>query len=97
MLSGEKAAPAVAAPSGSLTAEQIPKALKIIETELVDFLGPLANIVWTEQLERLGKPTAANKLHGLVDALAKEIGDPTKTQRFKDEVWQKIGALRSGR
>lgn len=99
MLSGETAAPAAAtttAPAtAGLTADQVPKALKVIETELIEFLGPLANIVWAEHLERIGTPVGVRKLHGLVDGLAKEIGDPTKIQRFKEQVWQKIGAIRN--
>lgn len=96
MLSGDKAVAGASAPvAGSLGTDQIPKALKIIEAELVDFLGPLANIVWTEHVERLGKPVGANKLHSLVDGLAKEIGDPTKMQRFKEQVWRKVGTLRN--
>lgn len=93
MLNADKgAAPAAAATApSSVSTDQVPKALKIIEAELVEVLGPLANIVWGEHLDKLGKPVLASKLRGLVDGLAKEIGDPTKIQAFKDKVWQKIG------
>lgn len=94
MLGGTKGA-ASATPvrtAGTVSADQVPKALKIIETELIEFLGPLANFVWTEHVERAGQPVTANKLRALVDGLAKEIGDPTKVQLFKEKVWQKIGA-----
>ncbi len=94
MLNAHKAAAAPAAASAapsSISVDQVPKALKVIEAELIEVLGPLANIVWSEHLDKLGKPVMASKLRGFVDGLAKEIGDPTKTQAFKDKVWQKIG------
>lgn len=89
MLSGDKAAAAPA--TGTVSTDQVPQALKVIEAELIEVLGPLASIVWTEHLERLGKPVAAGKLRTLVDGLAKEIGDPAKVQAFKDKIWQKLG------
>jgi hypothetical protein len=96
MLNAEGAAPAAApAPTaGTVSTDQVPKALKVIESELIEVLGPLANIVWGEHLDKLGKPVLASKLRGFVDGLAKEIGDPTKVQAFKDKVWQKIGRPR---
>lgn len=97
MLNADNAAASEAAPAptaSSVSTDQVPKALKVIEAELIDVLGPLANIIWTEHLEKLGKPVLASKLRGFVDGLAKEIGDPTKTQAFKDTVWQKIGRPR---
>lgn len=92
LLSGDKPAPAPAA--GTVTMDQVPAALKIIEAELIEVLGPLASIVWTEHRERLGTPITASKLQALLEALAKEIGDPTKVQTFKEQVWQKINGAR---
>lgn len=98
ILGGDKpAAAAPAAPIGSMTVDEIPKVLKIIEAELIEVLGPLANIVWTEHLERANKPLSGSRLRLLVDGLAKEIGDPTKVQLFREQVWQKIGSVRSAR
>lgn len=78
----------------SLTVDQLSKALPVIEAQLVEFLGPLANIVWNEHVDRVGKPVTASKVRALIDELAKEIGDPTKIQSFKEQVWQKIGSPR---
>jgi hypothetical protein len=97
MLNADKGAAPAAAPAptaSTVSADQVPKALKVIESELIEVLGPLANIVWGEHLDKLGKPVLASKLRGFVDGLAKEIGDPTKVQAFKDKVWQKIGRPR---
>jgi hypothetical protein len=81
--------------SKSVSNDQVPSALKVIETELVEFLGPLAKIVWSEHLERIGKPINPRQLPTLIDNLAKEIGDPTKVKRFKEQIWQKIGAAKT--
>ena len=92
LLSGEEMAPSTAQPaSTSLSGDQIPNALKVIEAELIEFLGPVAQIVWSETLEQVGKPTGTRGVSSLVDALAKEVRDPVKVQRFKSQVWEKIG------
>lgn len=93
LLSGDKAAPARA--TAAVTADQVPDALKIIEAELTEFLGPLATIIWTEHRERLDTPVTAGKLRTLVEGLAKEIGDPSKVQLFKEHVWDKINSARN--
>jgi hypothetical protein len=31
-------------------------------------------------------------LQALIDNLAMEIGDPSKVKRFRQQIWQKIGA-----
>jgi hypothetical protein len=94
LLAGKRRAPAATparpAPK-AVSNDQVPSALKVIEAELVEFLGPLAKIVWSEHLERIGKPVSSRQLPTLIDNLAKEIGDPTKVKSFKEQVWQKIG------
>lgn len=94
LLAGERRAPTTAAARPtprSVTSDQMPGALKVIETELVEVLGPLAIIVWSENIERIGKPTNPPQLQTLIDNLAKEIGDPSKVKHFKEQIWQKIG------
>jgi hypothetical protein len=65
--------------------------LKIIEAELIEHLGPLADIVWSEHLARLGKPLSAPRLAELVEGLAHEIRDPAKIKQFKDAIRAKSG------
>ncbi len=93
LLAGERRASTMTARSRprSVTSDQVPGALKVIETELVEFLGPLAVIVWSEHLERIGRPTNPRQLQTLIDNLAKEIGDSSKVKRFRQQIWQKIG------
>lgn len=74
-----------------LDGEHLAKVLKIIETELIEHLGPLGDIVWTEHLERVGKPLSSLRLTGLIEGLAGEIGDPAKIRLFKDAIRDKIG------
>jgi hypothetical protein len=94
LLAGEQRVPTTTArlTPNSITGDQMPGVLKVIESELVEFLGPLAVIVWSEQLERYGKPSNPSQLQALIDNLAMEIGDPSKVKRFRQQIWQKIGA-----
>lgn len=92
LLAGERRARTTARSTPrSVTSDQVPGALKVIETELVEFLGPLAIIVWAEHLERIGRPTNPRQLQTLIDNLAKEIDAPSKVKRFRQQIWQKIG------
>lgn len=98
LLGADNATPApVTATTGSVSVDQLPQAMKIIEAELIEVLGPLASLVWNEHVTPTDKPVSASKLRLLIDNLAKEIGDPAKVQRFKDVVWQKIGGTKTAR
>lgn len=74
----------------SLSSNQFAGAFKIIETELVEFIGPMARIVWAENLGKNGVPADIIALADLLNTVASEIGDPAKIKRFKEIVWQKI-------
>jgi hypothetical protein len=76
-LAGTRATPAVA--------------LKIIENELIDILGPMGSLICAEHLKKAGDLTQASALTDLINAVAREIKDPTKTRRFKEDVLKKIG------
>ena len=66
-------------------------ALKLIEDELVELLGPMASLVWNEHLEKITEPSRPENLVRLIDAVALEIGDAGKIQRFKQQVRAKLG------
>lgn len=75
----------------SISVSRIEAAMKIIERELIEFLGPMGSIVIAELLNNVGgPPKSASKLKELVDKVAKEIGDPAKIANFKEQVWSKI-------
>jgi hypothetical protein len=66
-------------------------ALKLVEDELVEFLGPMASLVWNENLDKFTNPGKPENLTKLIDAVAAEIGEPGKIQRFKQQVRAKLG------
>ena len=66
-------------------------ALKLIEEELVEFLGPMATLVWHENLDKIANPGKPENLARLIDTVAAEIGEPAKIQRFKQQVRDKLG------
>lgn len=81
-----------AAPRRAVAADKLVSAPRVIEQQLAEFLGPMSTIVCEEQLAKLGAPRNVGELSTLLEALAREIGDPAKARRFKDQVWAKLGA-----
>lgn len=70
-------------------------AVSIIEREAVDFLGPMASIIWEEQLTKVGDITRPGAVQKLIDSLAKEIGgsgDANKARLFKTTIEKKLAA-----
>lgn len=76
----------------AVPADRMVRAPKIIEQQLAEFLGPIAGIVCEEYLTKLGAPRSTTDLNDLLEALAREIGDPIKARRFKEQVWVKLTA-----
>lgn len=69
--------------------------ISIIEREAVEFLGPMASIIWEEQLKKVGSLEHPGAVQRLVDALTKEIrnvGDAGKAKLFKATVERKLAA-----
>ena len=62
----------------------------LIEPELAEFLGPMAAFVCQEHLTRVAELDSANGPAELVDAIAKEIGDRTKEEHFRQRVLAKL-------
>lgn len=70
-------------------------AVSVIEREAVEFLGPIASIIWEEQLAKAGDLSRPGAIQKLINSLAKEIGsigDATKAQLFKTTVGKKLAA-----
>ena len=65
---------------GSLNFNQ---AIKDIEGELAEFLGPMAEFIFEEAIEDLGFPRSPNDLANLVKAVASEIDNPAEKETFK--------------
>jgi hypothetical protein len=82
------AAPASAGPpppAVSATAEnpQLASARAAIEAELTEFVGPIAPLLCREHIARAAAAGPPWDWTRLVDAVAREIGDPVKEERFR--------------
>ena len=77
---------------GALVDDQIPEAIKIVENELIEFLGPMAGIVLSDNIEKVGDILGPRALTDLIELVAQEIGDSKKTLQFKQQVEEKIGS-----
>ena len=58
----------------------------LIEPELTEFLGPMAELICQEHLARFTALNSPQHFTRLVEAIAREIGDPTKEAQFKARV-----------
>lgn len=79
MLGGNGGAPAPAA--GAVNAAVITK----IEDALIEFLGPMGSLIWREQLNAAPDARTPVGLARAIEAAAKQIGDPGKIQRFREQ------------
>jgi len=66
--------------------QALESARSLIEPELTEFLGPMAELICQEHLARLPALTSLQHFTRLVEAIAKEIGDATKEAQFKQRV-----------
>lgn len=62
----------------------------VLETELVEYLGPMAKVICREHVHKAGALASTADLRRLIDGLAREIGDPAREERFKREAWNKL-------
>lgn len=62
----------------------------LIEPELTEFLGPMAEVICQEHLSHVTALDSPHLVTRLVEAIAKEIGDPTKEAHFKERVLSSI-------
>ncbi len=80
-------------PIKNITSDQIERALNIIESELIEFLGPMGSIVWEEHMEEMGKLVSADGFESLINQLAEEIGNTEKINTFKKNIKSKISNI----
>jgi hypothetical protein len=64
---------------------------KVIEEELVEFVGPIASLICSEHKAKFGAIAKTSSLYSLLESVANEIGDPDKARQFKERVWARIG------
>ena len=87
LLGGNVGAPA---PAGAAVGAAV---LTQIEDALIEHLGPMGSLIWREQLNAAADARTPAGLARAIEAAAKQIGDPGKIQRFKE---QALKLLKSG-
>ncbi len=91
LLAGEDRAPAAPArPSPSIDTARLERAQRVIEPLLAEFLGPIAGVICREYLLKASSLSQANDLRDVIEAISKEIRDPVKEARFKQQVMARL-------
>lgn len=88
-----RAAPAAPAAGGAAPAASridLERLQRVLEASLTEYLGPMARVICREQLVQAGDLGSSADLTRLVEAIAKEIGDPAKEAQFKREALAKL-------
>jgi hypothetical protein len=80
-------APAAAAHAGNW---QLARAREAIEVELTGFVGPIAPLLCRPHLDRAAAAGPPWDWQSLVDAVAREIGDLAKEERFKQQALARL-------
>ncbi len=81
---------AVKTPAGPHENPQLASAQATIETELTEYLGPMAVVVCREHVARTVAAGAPYDIGLLVDAVSHEIGDRDKEARFRQQVLARL-------
>lgn len=83
----------VPAPAAVASAEdqQLARARAAIEAELTEFVGPIAPLLCREHIARAAAAGPPWDWTRLVDAVAREIGDRAKEERFKLQALARLG------
>ncbi len=69
---------------------QLAKAQAAIEAELTEFVGPIAPLLCREHIARVAAAGPPWDFPALVEAVAHEIGDRTKEDRFKQQALARL-------
>lgn len=80
MLGGGGSAPP--APGGGAVSAAV---LTRIEDALIEHLGPMGSLIWREQLDAAPDARTPAGVARAIDTAARQIGDPGKIQRFKEQ------------
>jgi hypothetical protein len=81
--------PAAPAPPAAVRAA-LSQAQSTIEAELMEFVGPIASVLCREHIARAASAGPPFDWPALVDAIAREIGDRAKEERFKQQVLTRL-------
>ena len=81
--------PAPAVPPATMS-PLLAKARRTIEAELTEFAGPIAPLLCRPHFERAAAAGPPWDWREIVEAVAREIGDPAKEARFKQQALAKL-------
>ncbi|PYM72580.1 MAG: hypothetical protein DME10_12245 [Candidatus Rokuibacteriota bacterium] len=82
-------APASPPPASSADA-QLTRVQAVIEAELTEYLGPMATVICREHIARAAAASPPHDVRQIVEALAREIGDRAKEERFRQQVLARL-------
>lgn len=87
---GAAASPVGATARAPMAQKSLGQVYRIVEGELVEFVGPIANLVCSEHKEKFGPITQETQLNALLESIGREIGDPNKARQFIDRVRERM-------
>ncbi len=82
--------PAPSPPPASSADAQLTRVQAVIEAELTEYLGPMAAVICREHIDRATAASPPHDVHQIVEALAREIGDRAKEERFRQQVLARL-------
>ena len=77
-------------PPASAADAQLTRAQAVIEAELTEYLGPMAVVICREHIARAAAAGPPHDVRQIVEALAREIGDRAKEERFRQRVLSRL-------
>lgn len=82
--------PVAPPPPQAAASPELVKAQAVIEAELTEFVGPIAPLLCRGHLTRAAAAGSPLDLPALVEAVAREIGDRAKEDRFKQQTLARL-------
>ena len=82
--------PPAAAAAPPVGHPQLVRAQAVIESELTEFVGPIGPLLCREHIARAAAAGPPWDWRELVEAVAREIGDPAKEARFKQQTLARL-------
>jgi hypothetical protein len=82
--------PGPTSPPASSADAQLTRVQAVIEAELTEYLGPMAVVICREHIARAAAASPPHDVRQIVEALAREIGDRAKEERFRQQVLSRL-------
>ena len=82
--------PVAAAPARAAASPELVRAQAVIEAELTEFVGPIAPLLCRGHITRAAAAGSPLDLPALVEAVAREIGDHAKEDRFRQQTLARL-------